>query len=277
MKQQSKGNLYILLTALLWSTGGIFIKFIPGNPMAINGARSLVALIFFGFYRRQWKIKLNKYVVLAGICLALTNCLYVVANKLTTAGTAIVLQYLAPIFVLIWDSIYQKKKPEKQQILFVVMAFIGMVLFFFDQLDVSKLLGNITAILAGVAFSGVFFVNSLPGASSEDASMLGFAIAFILGIPFLSNLQYDNMASNLAILFLGVFQVGLAYVIFAKGSKLTTPVNASLISLIEAVLNPTWVYLFYHETLGRFSLIGAAIIMVAVILNVLSTSKKVAK
>ena len=272
--EKNKGNLYILLTALLWSTGGILIKFIPGNAIAINGARSLVALIFFCFYRKGFKLKINKYVVLAGICLMMTNTLYCMANKLTTAGNAIVLQYLAPIFVLIWDSLYKKKMPSTKQIVFVLMAFCGMVLFFFDQLDGGKLLGNILAICAGLAFSGVFFVNSLPESSSEDASMLGFILSFIVGIPFLNQLNYTSMTSNIALIVLGVFQVGLAYVTFAKGSKLTSPVNASLIGLIEAILNPVWVFLFYGEKVGKFALFGAGIILLSVILNIISSNKK---
>lgn len=273
--EQNKGNLYILITALLWSTGGILIKFIPGNAIAINGARSLVALIFFTIYRRGFKIKINKLVLLAGFCLMMTNALYVMANKLTTAGNAIVLQYLAPIFVLIWDSIYHKKAPSKEKVIFVCMAFCGMILFFFDQLDGGKLLGNILAILAGVAFSGVFFVNSLPESSSEDASMVGFILSFIVSIPFLNQFDYSNTTADIALVALGVFQVGLAYVTFAKGSKLTSPVNASLIGLIEAILNPVWVFIFYGEKVGRFALIGAAIIMCAVILNIINSNKKI--
>lgn len=272
---QNKGNLYILITAFLWSTGGILIKYIPGNAIAINGARSLVALIFFCLYRKGFKLKINAYVLLAGFCLMMTNTLYVMANKLTTAGNAIVLQYLAPIFVLIWDSVYHKRMPSKEKIIFVCMAFVGMILFFFDQLDGGKLLGNILAILAGVAFSGVFFVNSLPEASSEDASMVGFILSFLVSIPFLSQFDYGNTTAMIALVVLGVFQVGLAYVTFAKGSKLTSPVNASLIGLIEAILNPIWVFLFYGEKVGRFAMIGAIIIMGSVILNIMNSNKKI--
>ncbi len=272
--EQNKGNLYILITAVLWSTGGILIKFIPGNPIAINGARSLVALIFFCFYRKGFKLKINKYVLLAGFCLMMTNTLYVMSNKLTTAGNAIVLQYLAPIFVLIWDSIYHKKAPSKEKIIFVCMAFCGMILFFFDQLDGGKLVGNLLAILSGVTFSGVFFVNSLPKASSQDASMFGFMLSFLVSIPFLTQFDYYNSVADMALIVLGVFQVGLAYVMFDKGSKLTSPVNASLIGLIEAILNPVWVFLFYGEKVGRFALIGAVIILCSVVLNIVTSNRK---
>lgn len=264
MSAQNKGNLYILITALLWSTGGILIKFIPGNAVAINGARSLVALLFFLIYKRSIKIKINPYIIAAAICLVLTNTLYVLANKMTTAANAIVLQYTAPIFVLVWDCIYRRRVPKKQQCVVVLMAFAGMILFFFDQLDGGQLAGNLIAIGAGLAFSGVFFINSLPQASSEDSSMIAFFLSFLISIPFLGDV--GNM-DGMALVVLGVFQVGLAYVLFAKGAKLTSPVSASLIGLLEAVLNPLWVFLFYGEKVGKFALAGAAVILTAVILN----------
>lgn len=267
MSEKNKGNLYILMTALLWSTGGVLIKYIPGNPVMINGARSLIALVFFWAYKKSIKIHFNSKIVAAAICLVLTNLLYVIANKLTTAANAIVLQYTAPIFVLIWDCIYRKKFPKKHQILVVAMAFSGMVLFFFDQLDGGALLGNIIAITAGLCFSGVFFINSLPEASGDDASMLAFGLSFLIAIPFLDGLGSLNMTGIIALTVLGVFQVGLAYMLFAKGARLTTPVSASLIGLLEAVLNPVWVFLFYGEAMGKYALFGAIIILTAVVIN----------
>lgn len=274
MNSQTKGNLYILLTALLWSTGGLLIKYIPGNAVAINGARSLIAVVFFWLYKRSIKIRVNRYVISAAVCLVMTNLLYVMANKLTTAANAIVLQYMAPIFVLIWDCIYRKKAPKKQQCGIVLMALAGMVLFFFDQLDGGHLLGNILAIGAGLAFSGVFFINSLPEASSEDASMLAFLASFVISIPFLGDVWQMDQRALVALLALGIFQVGLAYILFAKGTKLTSPVSASLIGLLEAILNPVWVFLFYGEKVGKFALVGALVILLAVVLNIVSVGTK---
>ena len=274
MSSRTKGNLYILLTALLWSTGGLLIKYIPGNAVAINGARSLIAVVFFWLYKRSIKIRVNRYVISAAVCLVMTNLLYVMANKLTTAANAIVLQYMAPIFVLIWDCIYRKKAPKKQQCGIVLMALAGMVLFFFDQLDGGHLLGNILAIGAGLAFSGVFFINSLPEASSEDASMLAFLASFVISIPFLGDVWKMNQTAVVALLALGIFQVGLAYILFAKGTKLTSPVSASLIGLLEAILNPVWVFLFYGEKVGKFALAGAAVILLAVVLNIVTAGTK---
>lgn len=268
MNAKTKGNLYIFLTAVLWSTGGVLIKFIPGSPIAINGARSLIAFLFFCLYKKRVKFKTNRLIVAASFCLVMTNLLYVTANKLTTAANAIVLQYMAPIFVLIWDCIYRKQLPKKRQCAIVAMAFAGMILFFFDQLDGGHMLGNVIAIGAGLCFSGVFFINSLPESSSDDSSMLAFLVSFLISIPFLGDVAYMDGKAIAALLALGIFQVGLAYVFFAKGARLTSPVSASLIGLLEAILNPIWVLLFYGEKVGQFALLGSGIILLSVVLNI---------
>lgn len=270
---KNKGNLYILITAFLWSLGAVFIKVIPLNALAINGLRSIIALIFFFIYDRSCKIKINRYVVSAAICLVLTNSLYVLANKLTTAANAIVLQYSAPIFVLILQSIYTKTKPSKEKLFIILIAFIGMVVFFFDSLDGGALIGNIIAILSGVFFAGVFFINSLEGASSTDASKLAFLMSFTVSIPFYNDLHLLTPLSTASLFALGIFQVGLAYVFFAKGIKLTTAVNSSLISLVEALLNPLWVFIFVGETPSLFALIGGCIVLSAIIFNILLDNK----
>ena len=272
MNAKTKGNLYILLTAVLWSTGGILIKFIPGSAIMINGARSLIAFIFFCLYKKGIKVKVNRLIVAAAFCLVMTNLLYVTANKLTTAANAIVLQYMAPIFVLIWDCIYRKQFPKKRQCAIVAMAFAGMVLFFFDQLDGGHMLGNVIAIGAGLCFSGVFFINSLPESSSDDSSMLAFLASFLISIPFLGEVAYMDGKAIAALFALGIFQVGLAYVFFAKGARLTSPVSASLIGLLEAILNPIWVLLFYGEKVGQYALLGSGIILLSVVLNICTKS-----
>ena len=224
-------------------------------------------------YRRSIKVKVNRYVLLAAFCLTMTNLLFVIANKMTTAANAIVIQYMAPIYVLIWDCIYRKRAPRKQQCLIVLMAFAGMILFFLDKLEGGQRVGNLVALASGVTFSGVYFVNSLPEASSEDASMIAFFMSFLISIPFLGDMRMMDGTAIAALLALGIFQVGLPYVLFAKGTKLTSPVSASLIGLLEAILNPVWVFLFYGEQPGKYALAGAAIILLAVGLNVVTGVK----
>ena len=274
MTDRQKGNLYILSAALLWSTGGALIRFVPWNSFVINSLRSLLALLLFVVLRRGFRVKINPTILLAAFCLAATTTLFVLANKLTTAANAIVLQYLAPIFVLAFSCVRDRKPPTLRQTLILLIAFAGTVLFFFDQLDTGHLLGNVLSIISGVTFAGVYFINSRPEASSDDSSMLGFLLAFLIGLPFYGAAEITpSVPAVLAILALGLLQVGLAYVVFGRGCKLTDPVTASLIGLIEAMLNPVWVLLVFGEKPGRWALAGAVMILAAIAANLLTGEK----
>lgn len=103
--------------------------------------------------------------------------------------------------------------------------------------------------------------------------MTGFLLSFLLSLPFLGQLDYANVSADAALLILGVFQVGLAYVFYSKGIRLTSPINASLIGLVETLLNPLWVLLFYGEMPGTFALFGAAVILIAVISNIIFSNR----
>lgn len=271
MSSKEKGNLYIFITAFLWSLGGLILKYIPYSAMTTNGLRSIIAFAVLLLYRRKLRMKVNTIIVAAAICMSATNILYVMANQLTTAANAIVIQYTAPIWVLIWNSFYHKKRPAIMDIFTMILAFFGTFLFFFDGLSKGFLFGNFIALLSGISFSGVLFLNYLPDSSSEDSSMIGFLLSFVIAIPFLSDVTAkSNPTAVTAILVLGIFQVGLAYIFFAKGSRLTTPITGSLISLLETVMNPLWVFLFYGEKIGRYALFGAFFIIFAVALQIIS-------
>lgn len=273
MTEQGKGNLYIFIAAVIWSSGGVLIKFVPWNPLMINGIRSLIAFFFFAAIRRSFKIKINPTIMLAAICLSSTTLTFVIANKLTTAANAIVLQYLSPIFVLIMVCASKKKLPSIKQTGVVLTAFAGMVLFFCDKLDSGHLLGNMVAVVSGITYAGLIFVNGRPEANNDDSSMIAFLLSFIIfaaAAPFI-NLGPLELSPSIitAVIALGAFQIGLAYYVFGRGIKRTGAVNASLIGLFEAVLNPFWVFLIIGERPGSFALLGGVLILGAVIFNII--------
>ncbi len=274
MKAKQKGNLYILMAAFLWSTGGILLKYVSYGPFVTNGLRSLVAFLLFCIMRKSFKIKYNKIILAAALCLVCTNFFFVAANKYTTAANAIVIQYTAPIWVLVWNSLYKKKAPKTMELVTMLFAFAGTILFFFDGLSGKYVFGNFLALGAGLCFSGVLFINFLPGSSSEDSSMLAFGLSFLISLPWVPEVFKAPSASSIgAIFIIGIFQVGLAYVFFSKGSRLTSSVTASLIGLLEAIMNPFWVYLFYGEKVGRFALFGAVLILGSLAAHILLSDR----
>ncbi len=210
-------------------------------------------------------IKVCKYSVGAGVSLALCLLLFVAANKMTTAANAIVLQYTAPIFILLVSALFFKQKLRRREILAVLGTMGGIVLFFFDQLSPGSVVGNILAILAG-AFLGTMFTLVGQGGGDDSIRLSGIFFAHVLtalmGIPAgLPGTTSCTGAEILYIVILGVVQLGIPYVLYALASRDCPPLACSLIGMLEPLLSPVWVLIFAGEMPGLFALAGAAVII----------------
>ena len=255
----------MVAASLCWSLGGLCIKSTPWSPLTIIGLRALLAAMVFVVYRRSIKINFTPGNILAALCLSATTMLFVFANKLTTAAAAILLQFSAPIFILLILFIFYGKKPKWVEIIAILFTISGILLFFADRLDGSGLYGNIIAIVSGLTFAGVFVCNKRPDTDPAQALLLGFLINAAAGTPFaFFEVTADPVAWTF-ILLMGIVQVGLGYVFFSIGIKKTTALLACLITALEPVLNPVWVALAAGETPGLYAVIGGAVIIGAVI------------
>lgn len=259
--------LLMVVCAVLWSSGGIFIKLISWSPLLIAGARSIIAAAVLGLYMLYKKvpIRICRYSIGAGIGLCGCCTFFVVANKFTTAANAIVLQYAAPIFILLMTAFIFKEKLRKKEIIVVAITMAGIVLFFFDQLSPGNVLGNLFAILAGI-FLALMFVMVGRGGDDDSIRMTGILLAHcltaVIGIPI--GIIGTSSASGMEILYiviLGIFQLGIPYVLYAVASKDCSPLACSLIGMLEPLLNPVWVAIFVGEIPGIFAFVGAVIII----------------
>lgn len=280
MSSAQKGTLCVFLSAALYSIGGLCIKLIPWNGISINGARTAIALVVIGLYllATKHKPKLNRWVLLGAVCVCGTNTLYTIANKLTTAANTIVLQFTAPVFVILFSILLLKKKLKKLDLSVCALVLGGVLLFFIDGISAGGMLGNILALLSGVSYAGVFMLQDMPDGDPISSVFWGDVMSAVIGLPFA--LSQPRLAANsvIALLVLGVFQVAMAYILLTEGLKTTPPVTASLVSGIEPVLNPILVAVFYHETVGSLALVGAVIVVGSIVLyNVLlsKSSQKV--
>ena len=266
MKKQT-GTLFVFLAALLYSIGGLCIKVIPWNGMSINGGRTAIALVVLGAYLAaiRHKPRLNRWVLLGALCIFGTNTLFSLANKLTTAANTIVLQFTAPVFVIVFSALFWKKKPQKLDLAACAVVFGGVLFFFVDSLEAGGALGNLLAILAGAAYGGVFLLNDFPDADAISAVFWGDVLSAVTGLPFLVQETVFTPAALTSLVILGVFQVAVAYILLTIGLRTTPPVTASLVSGIEPVLNPLLVAAFYGETVGPCALAGAAIVIAGVV------------
>ena len=276
--KSGKGIFYVLMAAILFSIGGLCIKLIPWSPLAINGARNFISAILIGIYLKvtHHKIVINPAVIFGAVCMTGVTTLYTIANKLTTAANTIVLQFTAPIFVIFLMWICFKERPKRVDIIASVAVFAGIICFFVDGLSTGNMLGNVIAVLSGVAYAGVFMMNSFEKSDSLSSIFLGQALSAVTCVWFVFGETDFGATAIGGILALGVFQLALAYIFMSKGLDGVPAVTASLTTAIEPILNPLLVAVFYHETITPLSFVGAVIVIAAVVgYNVWKAVKKV--
>ncbi|MBC5722303.1 DMT family transporter [Lawsonibacter sp. OA9] len=267
MTASQRGTLFVAISAALYSIGGLCIKVIPWNGMSINGGRTAIALVVIGAYLLWTKhpLRLNRWVALGALSVFGTNALFSLANKLTTAANAIVLQFTVPIFVILFSALFFRKKPQKLDLAACAVVLGGILFFFLDSLEMGGGLGNVLALLSGVSYAGVFLMNDMPDSDAISSVFWGDVLSAVTGLPFLAHETEFTATAVFSLVILGAFQVGVAYVLLCIGLKTTPPVTASLISGIEPVLNPILVAIFYKEAIGAYAMVGAAIVIGGVV------------
>ena len=265
--KHSKGIFYVLMAAILFSIGGLCIKMVPWSPLSINGARNLISAIIIGIYLKatHHKIVINPAVIFGAVCMTCVTTLYCIANKLTTAANTIILQLTAPIFVIFFVWLFFKEKPKKLDVITSGIVFVGIIFFFVDGISSGNILGDFLAVLSGVAYAGVFMMNSFEKSDSLSSIFLGQSLSALTGIWFVFGETNFGATAIGGILALGIFQLALAYIFMAKGLEEVPAVTASLTTAIEPILNPLLVALFYHEMITPLSFVGAIIVIVAIV------------
>ena len=267
MSSKQKGPLLVFLAAVFYSIGGLCIKVIPWGGMAINGGRTAIALVVIGGYLLaiRHRPRLNRWVMLGALCVCSTNILFSVANKMTTAANAIVLQFTAPIFVMLLSALFFRRRPARLDLAACAVVLGGIVLCFADSLSGGGLAGDVLALLSGLTYAGVFLMNDMPDSDAISSVFLGDVISAVVGLPFVALETDFSLVPMVSLLVLGVFQVAVAYILLTVGLKTTPAVTASLVSGIEPVLNPILVAVFYREHMGALSLVGAAVVILGVV------------
>ncbi len=268
MTKENKASLEMLLCAALWSIAGILFKLIPWNGFAVAGMRSLIAgiTIYVSMRLMGFHYVLNRRTLIAGFFSGCTYLCFTVSNKLTTSANAIVLQFTSPIFIIIYSAVLFGRKPKKQDLAVVLFTLLGISLFFLDQLKPGYLIGNFVAIGAGMFMAGMYVaVGEIEEEERFSGILNGQALTFLAGLPFfIATKPAVTPTELIALLTLGVFQLGLSYVLYVKASKYCPPLACCLLGAIEPLLNPVWVFLFNGEKPGLFALIGAVIVIVSI-------------
>jgi len=264
---RAKAILYLVIASVLWSTGGMLIKLVDWNPVAIAGTRSgIAALVMLAFVRKP-KFSKSKTQIAGAAFYMSTVILFVTANKLTTAANAILLQYTAPIWVAVLGTWVLKEKTLRVDWLAIFAVMAGMVLFFIGDLGGGALAGNLLSVLSGLFLAlTVIFLRLQKDGSQIEMTLLGNIMTFLVSIPFILQ-SVPDFKSMVGILILGVFQLGISYTLFSLAVRHVTALEAILIPVIEPILNPIWVFLATGEKPGALALLGGLIVVLAVTLR----------
>jgi len=266
-------RILVLSAALLFSTGGAAIKATAFSAWQVASFRSGIAAIALFLLVPAWRRGWSRRTLLVGLFYATTLILYVSANKLTTAANSIFLQATAPLYVLLLAPRLLGEPLRRGDPMLAALLVLGMILFFV-QVDPAlatapnPLQGNWVASASGITWAltllGLRWLARSETPESAGAAVIGGnAIAFVVCAPLAFPVSSSLPLDWAVVAYLGLFQIGLGYVAMTRGMRRIPAFEASLLLLLEPVLNSVWAWLVHAERPGPASLLGCTLILVA--------------
>ncbi len=273
MPAELVARLEVLAAALLFSTGGAAIKACSLTSWQVAGSRSAIAFLAVLAILPRSRARWTGRSLSVGFAYAATMVLFVVANKLTTAANTIFLQYTSPLYLVLAGPLLLDEPVRPRDFVYLGVLGAGLGLFFVDtpassQSAPQPALGNALALLSGAFWAATALGlrwMARPGgdgAPVETAVASGNLIAFLACLPALPPL-HPSTSDAAIVLYLGIFQIAGAYYFLTRGLRVVPVLEASLLLLLEPVLNPVWAWLLHGERPGPWSLAGGAVILVA--------------
>ena len=272
---KSSSYAILIIAALMWSMVGLFIKLVNLNPMVITGIRSLGAAAVLLIYIKKPKFYWNRYFLAGILAYSMMVILYVLSMRLTTAANAIFLEFTAPIYVVAFSYFLLNERINRFDIFAMVIIFLGMRLFFMDELSLYGFWGNILALLAGVCLALVTVLIRKEKESAFEIVFFGNVLTTIICLPFIfQGFSSSTTQIDWFIIFgLGILQLGIPYLLYTTALKYVSALDAILVGMLEPVFNPIWVYIFVGEAMGEWALIGAALVIIGTLGRVIIKQK----
>ncbi|MCS6990083.1 MAG: DMT family transporter [Chloroherpetonaceae bacterium] len=281
MSERNKGAAFILLAAILWSTGGAIIKATSLNAFQTSLWRSLFATLALLLVARPKTILLDSATLVASLAYAATLVFFALGTKLTTAANAILLQYAAPIYILPLSHWILGERITRVGAITVALCLLGMTIFFLDKLSPEGYAGNVAALLSGICFALMTVYLRKNKEGDPLSSILLGNVCVVLTCGAMSLLQFASFeafalspSDALRTGFLGVFQIAIPYALFVHGIKRVPALEASLLSMLEPILNPMWAALLVGETPSINAMMGGAVIVGAVAFYNVASSRQ---
>ena len=261
-REVDRGRLFILAAAILWSLAGVFIKFLQVPALTIVFYRSFFASLVFVFFVRRADWRFSAPILISVVSYTAAISAFVSANKLTTAANAIVLQYTAPIFVFIFSRLVLGERISKLNGLALAASMIGVGIISLDSVGAPQMTGILLALFSGVLFAA-YMVNlpRIKEVSPVYLTWINNLVCALLLLWWVRSQLTLALGEILILAVMGAVQLGIPYFLFSKGLRTVPLQEASLIALIEPVLNPLWVALAVGEIPSVATLAGGGMIL----------------
>jgi len=259
--------------ALCWSLAGVLFKHVEWPGLAAAAGRGLIAALFLlAVTWRSLRFTWSPLQLGAATAYAACTVLFTLANKMTTAANAVLLQYTAPVWIALLGAGLLGERTTRADWLTIAVGLGGLAVFFYEGLQPGNIAGLLVALASGLGFAVMtLLMRRQKHASALESIILGNLLGFLIGAPALWTAPALPATGWLALGLLGVVQLGLAYLLYAKAIKHVTALDAVLIPVIEPVLNPVWVMVAVGERPSLFTLLGGAIVLGAGTLRAISS------
>jgi len=273
-----KAIVLVFISAILWSTSGLFIKIIDLNPFTIAGIRgAIAAAMLLAIMNKNLRFNWSFPQIAGAFCYAGTMISFVVATVMTTAANAILLQYTMPVFTALFGLWLLNEKVSRFDWAVIFIVVCGMALFFVDRLTLDGFWGNIIAIVSALSFALlIIFMRMQKSGSPIETVVLGNVITALVCMPFIIH-EPPAGVSWLPLIYLGIFQLGLSFLLYSTAIKYITALDAVLIQTIEPLLNPIWVFLVIGEVPGLWAVVGGAVVILTVTIRNIYSNRKTPK
>jgi DME family drug/metabolite transporter len=269
-------RLEVLAAAALFSSGGAVIKSIHLTGWQVASFRSAIAAVALFALLPETRRRPTPRALGVGVAFAMTMILFVLANKLTTSASAIYLQSTAPLYVLLLSPWLLRERIKGRDVGFMIALAVGLGLFFvgFDPVSATApnpKLGNILSTTSGVTWALTIMGLRALGKGGDSwgpaGAFWGNVFAALGCLPMALPVAASRPTDWLLVGYLGIFQIGVAYLFLIRGLTRVHAFEASLLLLLEPVLNPIWAWLAHGERPGSWSIAGALVILLSTVVK----------
>lgn len=255
----------LLLAAALWSSSGLFIKMIPWSAVAISGMRSTIAALMFASWLRPLTFKFSRIQWATAICFTGAQLSFFIGTKIAPAANVVFLNHTAPLYVIPLGIWLLGERPKRADGLAMLVIFAGMLLFFSDGFSSDRVVGNLWGALSGILMAGMVVGMRLQKAANPIESIfLSHLLGSLIGLPFALQETWTLSAMS-GVAFLGIFQIGLSFMLYSAAIKQVEALEATILTMLEPILNPLLVFWMLREVPGQQALIGAMLVLAGVL------------